>query len=150
MNKDTRGIITAVASGDYDYVLHGCNCFNRLGPVVAKLLADEYPEVKRADQATVYGDRNKLGTVSWAKVDNGTVIVNVYLQYRYGPARQHHLDYVALRRALLYLTMVYPDVLSSKVAFPRIGTGNAGGRWGKVRNILTELLPTSELTLITT
>ena len=81
MNIVTGDLIKLALEGNFDVIIHGCNCFGTMGAGIAKTIKAEFPEAYKADLATEKGDKSKLGTYSTAKVTkNGHVItvVNAY------------------------------------------------------------------------
>jgi O-acetyl-ADP-ribose deacetylase (regulator of RNase III) len=78
--KTIKGnLITLAEQGEFDVIIHGCNCFHAMGGGIAKQLADRYPEVAMVDKQTQCGDRNKLGTSTSVLVEvNTTVNDNVF------------------------------------------------------------------------
>lgn len=143
-------IIAIAENGGYDYVLQNCNCQNRMGSGVALTIAEAWPEVEKADQRTGRGDPRKLGTYDTVNVIRGAVsftVVNLYGQFRYGPAFEQHFDYGAFEHACTEFAKTLPDE-RCHIVFPLLGTGTAGGRWPKVRNILEAAFEGHELTLV--
>ena len=63
--KTVRGDLTEMAlQGQFDVIVHGCNCFHTVGVGIAKAISSQFPEALAADKATGYGERSKLGTIS--------------------------------------------------------------------------------------
>ena len=143
-------LIALAETGEYDAVLQCCNCQNRMGAGVALDIARHWPEVEAADQRTERGDPKKLGTYSAARVIRGQadfMVYNLYGQFRYGPASEKHLDNEALRCALTNVAISNAGQ-RKRFLFPLLGTGNAGGDWSKIRNIIQETLGEHDLTLV--
>jgi O-acetyl-ADP-ribose deacetylase (regulator of RNase III) len=123
-------------------VFHNANCQCRMGAGIARDIARAWPEVEEVDNATIKGDSSKLGYWSSALVErNGRrfTVYNLYCQDRYGPAWEHHFDYTALNWALARMAMQYTG-RDALFVFPLVGTGHAGGRWPRVRDIITARL----------
>ena len=67
-----------------DVLIQGCNCFNTMGAGIAKEIKRRFPDVWKADLATIKGDRNKLGTFTFSSNKNKPYcVVNLYTQYTY-------------------------------------------------------------------
>jgi len=82
--KTIKGdLIKLALDGEFNVILHGCNCFNTMGKGLALNIKKTFPEAFKSDQNTIKGDRNKLGTYSCAS-SRGIIIVNCYTQYYYG------------------------------------------------------------------
>lgn len=137
--KKYGNIIELANQGDYEVIVHGCNCFHTMGAGLAKQMADAFPECLYADKKTPYGDINKLGTYSSTVVRNklgGTfTIVNAYTQFRYGYGV--HVDYDAIKKVF---TLIARDFHGKIIGYPKIGAGLAGGDWDKIKRIIDDCL----------
>ena len=73
-------LIKLAEQGEFDVIVHGCNCHNTMSAGIAKTIKLKYPEVYEADLQTISGDYNKLGTITFAKVNtyNELTKVNTY------------------------------------------------------------------------
>ena len=87
--KTIKGdLIKLAEEGEFDVIIHGCNCFHAMGGGIAKQLADKYPEVEEADKQSEFGDPEKLGSYSVASIF-GTdyihkfIVINAYTQYSF-------------------------------------------------------------------
>jgi O-acetyl-ADP-ribose deacetylase (regulator of RNase III) len=85
--KIVRGdLIELALAGQFDVIVHGCNCMCAMGAGIAKGIKATFPEAYAADCSTPKGAREKLGTISTARVErDGRVlhVVNGYTQYRW-------------------------------------------------------------------
>lgn len=124
--------------GEFDVIIHGCNCFCKMGAGIAKEIARRFPTAYAIDRTTVPGDRGKLGSYTTVGVRNkhggNLIIVNLYTQYGYGRDRRH-FDYDAFRRGLKSLA---PNAGDLHIGMPMIGAGLAGGDWDRIKQILEE------------
>lgn len=80
-------------------LFHQCNCFCTLGRArgLAGILDKEFPQIVVADHKTIKGDKNKLGSYTYAIIHNKLTIVNLYGQYDYGMnPNKIYTDYWAL------------------------------------------------------
>jgi O-acetyl-ADP-ribose deacetylase (regulator of RNase III) len=79
-----RGDLVKMAKrGEFDVILHGCNCWCEMGAGIAKAIRQGFPEAYQADLATTPGDWSKLGTctVASSPVEGSEVdVVNAYIQ----------------------------------------------------------------------
>jgi O-acetyl-ADP-ribose deacetylase (regulator of RNase III) len=118
-------LLKLAKQGEFDIIVHGCNCFCTMGGGIAKQIRDQFPEAYAADCATRKGDRAKLGQYTSATV-NGLTIVNAYTQYNYNRSGKPAdlFDYEAFAYILNDLALAHPD---KRFGFPLIGTGLAGG-----------------------
>lgn len=135
---------------DCNVIIHGCNCFNTMGAGIAAQIRKFYPEAYKADLATVKGDRNKLGSFTYAVAKNSEIpriIINLYSQYNYGIVNgKAPIDYLALEKGSIAIKLFLKNMseplmgkLNPKIGLPRIGAGLAGGNWNTISNILNKV-----------
>ena len=139
MNGD---LIELAKQGEFDVIVHGCNCFNTMGAGVAKQIKNNFKEAYLTDKTTKKGDRNKLGTFTCVKIEN-IYIINAYTQYFYG--KNSNLDYNALRDAFRKIKKKFSGM---RIAFPKIGSGLGGGDWYRISKIIETELINEDITLI--
>lgn len=123
----TGNLIDMAGSGEFNVIIHGCNCFRRMGAGIAKEIRARYPGAYEADCSYgSIGDFNKLGNLS-LYVGDKFVIINAYTQYdtaRKGDANTDLFEYAAFSTILRKVAHSYKD---SKIGIPYIGMGLAGG-----------------------
>lgn len=134
-------------------VIHQANCFNTLGRArgIAGVLDKAYPQIAVADQATVKGDKSKLGQFSKAKINERLWIFNAYGQYKYGMSKDIvYTDYDALQNSLgLITTLVNSYIPNPVYLIPLyIGQGLANGDSSIIQPMIKELFSDQELILI--
>lgn len=131
--KIIKGDLVKMAlNGEFDAIVHGCNCFNTMGSGIAKQIKMAFPEAYGADCATTKGDRGKLGDYSFAHYNGSSLVVfNAYIQYDYGSGKDR-FEYDAFELVLKrfvridrYFKSVHGEGL--RWGFPMIGCGHAGG-----------------------
>ena len=106
--KTIKGdLIKLALVGEFDVLLHGCNCFNTMGAGIASQIRQVFPEAFRSDLATIKGDKNKLGTYSFA-VSRGIIVVNCYTQYDYGTDKMN-VDYEAIDKVMAKIAIDFKD-----------------------------------------
>lgn len=133
-------------SKDYQVIGHGCNCFCTMGAGIAPQIKAKFPEAFAVDCETTAGDINKLGTITYTKIQNDPVVVNLYSQFGY--ARQHgkmNLDYEALRSSL---RMMKEKFTGKTMGLPWIGAGLAGGNWELIKQIIEEEMRGEYVTIV--
>lgn len=137
MNRVTGDLIKLAQQGQFDIIVHGCNCFCTMGGGIAKTIKQLYPEAYAADCQTVPGDRSKLGTYSLAATQDGFVIVNAYTQYNFNRTgqKQDLFDYEGFEMILANLHYEAGDM---RFGFPLIGTGLAGGDRERIIGMLED------------
>ena len=111
---------------------------------VAAALASRYPSAARAFRAWTFAspDNLQLGTPTSIENHDGArvvMIVSMVAQQGYGPGAVTRLRYDALRKALAAVADLASRTGAS-VHVPRIGAGQAGGRWDLIENDLAAVL----------
>jgi O-acetyl-ADP-ribose deacetylase (regulator of RNase III) len=156
--KIIKGDLIALAkSGQFDYILHGCNCFCTMGAGIAAVIAANFSAAREVDLGSRKGDIFKLGDYTKAKARIGSIkylakiqdnpsftIINAYTQYQ--PGKDFKLW--ALESVLwkfIQRERITPDV---KVGVPLIGCGIGGGNETLVRDLLFRYSRYMDLTLV--
>ena len=146
--KEIYGDLLLMATqGQFDVIVHGCNCFCSMGAGIAKQIKQQFPAAFAADQQTTPKDKNKLGTYSKAQVQQGDstfVIINAYTQYNWR-GNGIKADYAAIRRVFASIAADFPQ---QRIAYPLIGAGLAGGDWQVIAGIIKEELHGLDHTLV--
>jgi O-acetyl-ADP-ribose deacetylase (regulator of RNase III) len=151
--KTVRGDIVALAkAGEFDIIVHGCNCFHTMGAGVALQLAQEFAGINGPSETdreqSDYGSMLKLGTftIATAHADDGTPfhIVNAYTQYdTASKSNKSPVNYDAIRTAFKSLAEVIRGLRwgeKVRIGYPAIGAGLAGGDWSIISKIIDEEL----------
>jgi O-acetyl-ADP-ribose deacetylase (regulator of RNase III) len=149
MLKHTKGnLIDLAEQGEFDVIVHGCNCLNTMGSGIAKEIRSRYPGAYRADSVMHKDDHfnvdfnpiELLGNFSWTTdTDNfwndkhKFKIVNAYTQLNYLPRGIDHFEYDSFKLILRKLAAIWPKY---RYGFPYIGMGLAGGDAGRIIAIL--------------
>ena len=141
----TKGDLLALArDGKYDAIVHGCNCFVRMGAGIARQIKKEYLKAFMADERTTRGDFSKLGKYTTAKVEHGLfIIINAYTQYDF--QGEDNVDYQAIKDVFSRINMNFPG---KKIGIPKIGAGLAGGDWKRIEGIIDEATPDVNIELV--
>ena len=111
---------------------------------VAAALASRYPSAARAFRAWTFAspDHLQLGRTHVIEQHDGAhvvMIASMVAQQGYGPGAVTRLRYDALREALAAVAELASRAGAS-VHVPRIGAGQAGGRWDLIENDLAAVL----------
>mgnify|MGYP003700320847 CR=1 FL=1 len=141
-------LLQLALAGKFDVIVHGCNCFHKMGAGIAKPISSLFPEAFEADMKTPFGDRAKLGSISTANVvrDNFSfVIVNAYTQFDYRGKGQK-VDYDAISSCF---GLIGDRFSSARIGYPLIGAGLAGGDWAIISKRIEECLDGLDHTLVT-
>jgi O-acetyl-ADP-ribose deacetylase (regulator of RNase III) len=122
-----------------EIIVHGVNCKGVFNAGFAREVAKRFPEVKRR-----YMDRHKLG-VGWKPGDTqfcyvqlskrGCYIVNAATQNTYVRTGVH-VDYNAVSCCFAQIAEFCDTFFYPIISCPRIGSGLAGGDWGKIEEII--------------
>jgi O-acetyl-ADP-ribose deacetylase (regulator of RNase III) len=138
--KTVRGDLLKLAmSGDFDVIIHGCNCHCQMGKGIALLIKQQFPEAYKADLATGKGDSSKLGSISVAEIVRSSAsfyIVNGYTQVHWR-GNGVKADYEAIAKVM---QAVKSSFSGKRIAYPKIGAGLAGGDWDKISEIIAREL----------
>jgi O-acetyl-ADP-ribose deacetylase (regulator of RNase III) len=140
-------LIKLAKEGKFDVIVHGCNCFCKMGRGIAKTIKQEFPVAYAADMKTMPGDQNKLGTYTenTIQIENHIlVVVNAYTQYKYW-GKEANIDYKALRSCFKEISKNYFNL---RIGIPKIGAGLAGGDWDKIQGIIEEEMAGCDITLV--
>lgn len=140
--KTVKGdLIKMALDGEFDVIVHGCNCFCTMGAGIAKTIKDTWSSVYAADRRTVYGDRMKLGRTTYADVEDGKLrVINAYTQYKFGTTNGVlPVDYDAIESVFTALGNAFRGA-SVRIGYPAIGCGLAGGDWVVVSRIIEKAL----------
>jgi O-acetyl-ADP-ribose deacetylase (regulator of RNase III) len=122
-------------------LIHVCNCFHTFGAGIALKIKNKYPEAYEADLKTKSGDKNKLGTFSWARTPDKKIIINLYGQYNSG-RNERQLNYEAFYTGLEAIRerLAKSDPTKITVGFPyKIGCNLAGGNFVIVETMIREI-----------
>jgi O-acetyl-ADP-ribose deacetylase (regulator of RNase III) len=146
--KTLKGdLIKLAIAGNFDLIVHGCNCFCTMGAGIAVAIRTTFPAAFRADQATKKGSRDKLGQISYATIDQPVgqlVVVNGYTQYDWqGSGRKADDD--AIRSVFRTIKQQFSGF---RIGYPAIGAGLAGGDWSVISQIIDAELTGEDHTFV--
>jgi O-acetyl-ADP-ribose deacetylase (regulator of RNase III) len=146
--KTIQGDLIRLASdGEFDVIVHGCNCFGTMGAGIAKGIKAAFPQAFAADRATERGSRDKLGTCSFAEISIGggsLIVVNAYTQFDW-LGRGPKVEYRAVRSCMRWIKARFSG---RRIGLPKIGAGLAGGDWAIIAAIIDEELAGEDVTLV--
>ena len=156
MIKQKKGnLITAAQDGEVSIIAHQCNCFCNMGSGIAPQIAKAFPEAQKADNDTIRGAPQKLGTLSIGtqprKTVGSVVVFNLYGQYSHQRPRKGEMntDYDALRLAMTEMKRKIQQYGWEHVpiGLPKIGCGLGGGDWAVVYAMIDEILGEFDVTI---
>jgi O-acetyl-ADP-ribose deacetylase (regulator of RNase III) len=143
-------LIELALTGQFNIIIHGCNCFHTMGAGIAKQIKSTFPEAYQADLGTVKGSRTKLGDFSYCLVRRGDIllyVVNAYTQHRYGRDKQY-VEYNAVASVFKSIAISFPPVENNRIAYPKIGASLGGGDWNIISKIIDDCLVNHDHTLV--
>lgn len=145
MKTVTGNLIAMALNGDFDVIVHGCNCFCTMGAGIAKQIKETFPGAFLEDSYTPRGERTKLGSFSSHYQKNlKLTIVNGYTQYHAGA----NADYDAIRSVFREIKRFSWHFDNPRIGYPKIGAGIAGGDWEIISKIIDEELEGEDHTLV--
>ncbi|MBS1845658.1 MAG: ImmA/IrrE family metallo-endopeptidase [Actinobacteria bacterium] len=109
------------------------------GGQFARALSQRHPQSQDDFRSWVDEDsaRLHLGATRIVRMGGGLSVASVVAQKGYGPSKKARIRYSALRDALSAVASTAAETGAS-LHMPRIGAGQAGGRWPLVREIIEE------------
>lgn len=119
-------------------IAHGCNIRGGYGSGVAGIMARLYPEARIAYFRKFQSVGWNLGDVQFVEIHPDRIIANMATQDTYGGPGVH-VSYDEIFDCFVTL-FDYAVSNSMDVAIPKIGSGLAGGDWGKIEKIISGLL----------
>jgi len=142
-------LIRMAFAGEFDVIIHGCNCFNTMSAGIAAQIKRYFYMNVHLDLLTKRGDMDKLGTVDSALYyfNNQTlVVVNAYTQYHTASFNgECVVDYDAIRQSFRGIKKQFSG---SRIGYPAIGAGLAGGDWNIISEIIDEELDGEDHTFV--
>ena len=138
-----RGDATYTRGTDHRLLVHIVNdgAFTWGGGGIAASIKRKWPSAQKSFTAEVTSDRTKLrlGNVLTSDLEPGLTLISAIAQHGYGESRRARIRYGALRDCLFRILDI-ANKLKASVHMPRIGTGQAGGSWPVVEEIIHETL----------
>lgn len=156
INQTIHGdAVKLLKEGEFDILIHGCNCLGIMGTGIAGQLKRNFPSILKADlqfKPETIGKKERLGLYSFRRLtrSNGTHfhVINAYTQL--GVARGSGLrvaDYKAIAKVFAAINEQYKEQ-KFKIAIPAIGAGLANGNWEEIASIINENTKDIDITLV--
>jgi len=133
-------LIDLAEAGEFDAIVHGCNCQNVMGSGIAKELRTRYPKTYEVDTLATktwkipvakLGSFSTYGTVG---KQSPFIIINAYTQLHYLPRGIDHFEYESFYIILRKLA----EMPNCRFGFPHIGMGLAGGDSARIIPMLKD------------
>lgn len=121
-------------------IVHGCNARGVMGSGVAKQIRAKWPLAWTAYRAKyeTFG-KLRLGDAQIVPVEEGVWVVNGITQDAYGQDGKRYVDYEAVKM-VFERVKTWARLHDTRVHFPLIGCGLAGGDWNVVAPIIEEAI----------
>jgi O-acetyl-ADP-ribose deacetylase (regulator of RNase III) len=145
--KTIKGnLLTLALEGQFDVIVHQCNCYHNFGAGIALQILKKFPAAFEQDKLTPYGSRDKLGSIGFCTIPlgRGFVIVNGYSQFGCG-ANKIRTEYDAVRNVFKCIKNQFTGM---RIGYPLYGAGLAGGDWQIISKIIDEELSGEDHTLV--
>ena len=156
MKQTVGNLLDLADAGEFDVIIHGCNCMNTFGAGIARQIAIRHPRAKEVDSYTKYGDKGKLGTWTLAEVNFynehigkqvNFMVINAYTQYDWRKKKgEIAADYNAIEKVFKDIAVSFNGL---KIGYPMIGAGLAGGDWDTIKGIIDSALYQQDHYLVT-
>lgn len=139
-------LLQKAIEGEFDVIVHGCNCFHKMGAGIAAQIKRKFPQAFLADEQTEYGDPSKVGTYSISLVDKYEcpfIVVNAYTQFNPGADAR----YDAIGKFMLNFKRVYGK-MNLRIGVPEIGCGIGGLSSPHVRRMIEDIWSDMDVTMV--
>lgn len=157
-------LISMALNGNFDVITHGCNCLSKMGAGIAVGMASTFG-CDKFPMELIGPDPKKLGNIDYKEfvltpqgpfVSNQNpfnykkiIVVNSYTQNKYGKNHkdgvEKPIDYEALTLCMRKINL---EFAGKKIGLPKIGSGLAGGDWGKIKSIIQKELKDCEIVIV--
>ena len=139
-------MIKLAENGEFDVIVHWCNCECIMGSM-AEQIKNAFPGSYKADRGTDAWDSSKIGGLSIAKVkvknNKRLVIVNAYTQL----LADGNVNFHALRDVM---KQVQQNFYGRRIGYPSRfrSSGSRGNEWDLIKKIIVEELIGEDHTLV--
>lgn len=133
-----QDLVPLLEARNFQVFAHGCNCFNCMGGGIAREVARIFPKVENADQKSLKGDLNKLGTIQAIKVppySSPHIVINAYTQFQYW-GKGANVDYTAIESCFAAINKYMIRNEYTELVIPKIGAGLARGEWSIIEKLV--------------
>ena len=147
MKEIDGDLVKMFDNGEFDVIIHGCNCFHTMGAGIAKQISNIYPEVLFYDKNySLHADFDKLSDYTFCIITNSNeknaTVINLYTQYQPGPdLKMSALD-------LGFYKLSHRLAKNVRIGIPKIGAGLAGGDWDKISSIIANHMKFHDITVV--
>lgn len=157
-----KSIFDEAINGNIDLLVYQANCFLNMHSGFSNGVRKCFGNAFAADQATLIGDKKKLGKYSYgktffAKSNHEVIVVNMYSQYSPEINRDVNgnkipsTNLIALEEALTRIfTRIRRYHPNFKVGIPKIGNEYSGDSWKTIKDIIVRCSKNVDLTIYKT
>lgn len=143
-------LLDMAEDGDFDVIVHGCNCQNVMGAGIADQIRRRWPGVYREDTRFGKLGKARLGkySASFIRTKNkkSCLVVNAYTQLAPAMPNEDAFNYEAFNKVLLRLAWELPP--QTRVGMPLIGMGLAGGDKDKILSAIHYYAQGRDVTIV--
>lgn len=118
-------------AGEFDTIIHGCNCQHDMGGGIAYQIAQRYPIAEEVDARQ---ELPRLGQIGIVRLPGKKAIINAYTQIQPG-ADARLIGITKVFRRLEHYCWFYED--AGRIGIPMIGAGIGGLEWSDVETVLS-------------
>jgi len=141
MKVITGNLLTLASAGEFDAIMHGCNCFHGEDSGIAGQIWEKYPDARLvSEQDHESGNFDAFGEFSTVYTGDFSII-NAYTQYFSG--RSFYMP-----AFISILQKVNTDFSGSSIGIPAIGCGIGGSTLDEVLPMILKHAPNINWTLV--
>lgn len=138
-----------------DVICHQVNCQGKMNSGIAKAIREKYPKAYEKYREVCKGTNSNdlLGNAFEVKVDENTVVFNLFAQNNYGYDGKQYTDLNALKSCFVDLFfkvkgLEYNKGYSLRIALPyKIGCVRGGANWDEVYAIIKDVFQDHDVEL---
>ena len=149
-------LIELAKSGEFDAIIHGCNCFSNMGAGIAKQIKSSFKDIDKVDINAVPGN------ISYKYYfDSDCIVYNAYTQIYPGKPNNKKLKWFSQKNKIFkdneearyeYMRQAFSKIAETShnlyIGLPLIGCGLAGLNWDKVKSIIQEEFRESKIIIV--
>jgi len=117
------------------------------GAGFAKAVRQTWPEQQTTFSDWMRTSKRRLGDVMISKIDSSLSLASLIAQHGYGPSPRPRIRYRALAECLEQVAG-FAKQHNATVHMPRIGSGESGGSWEIVSEIIDEIICAKEINVM--
>ena len=138
-------LIKLANNGNFDAIMHGCNCFSTMGAGIALQMklaysADKLPlEIQPIAHPVL-----KLGNIDYKQVEIASgefTLINAYTQYNPGP----DFNYTAFEVVCQKVNTAFKG---KHIGVPMIGAGIGGSNWSWIKSVIEHYCTDVKVTVV--